>query len=150
MAEEELDLLEDCELGFKTFWSLFHLCKPVIDWFIYFGLCRGISGVLKVIATPQCLVCTTEHNRFLSNSGCGFRGGVSVWCKFDRLHTVILVVKTIDLKSFKDLIFFFFFLFFFVCLFPCFLLLVSACPQLFLWLCAWKDPESLSSFRDIH
>lgn len=31
----------------KTCWSVFHLGKPAVGSFIYFGLCRGISDVLK-------------------------------------------------------------------------------------------------------
>lgn len=59
------------------------------------------------------------------------------------LITVILVVKTINLKSLKIKKIIFLLLFHFIFSFPCFLLFVSAYPQLFLWLCAWNDPEMI-------
>lgn len=67
---------------------------------------------------------------------------VSICSKFDHLHTVILVIKTIVCKSFKiqELSFLIFICFFL----SYFLLFVSASPQLFHWLCAWNDPETIS------
>lgn len=67
-------------------------------------------------------------------------GGMNLF--LGSLITVILVVKTINLKSLKikKIILL---LFYFIFSFPCFLLFVSAYPQLFLWLCAWNDPEMI-------
>lgn len=68
-------------------------------------------------------------------------GGMNLF--LGSLITVILVVKTINLKSLKIKKIIFLLLFYFIFSFPCFLLFVSAYPQLFLWLCAWNDPEMI-------
>lgn len=81
---------------------------------------------VKVIATPGSNVWFAPLNTTAYYSRCVFRGNVPICCKFNHLHTVILVVKTIDLKTFKikELIFLIFFRFLFVSLssFVCFCL----------------------------
>lgn len=103
---------------------------------------------VKVIAMPGSNVWFAPLNTTAYNSQCVFRGNVPICCKFNHLHTVILVVKSIDLKTckIKELIFLIFFRFLFLYL----LLFISACPHLTLWLCVWNDPETTSPFRDIH
>lgn len=131
--------------------SVCHWGKPAVDSSIYFALCRGISHVLKSLLCNNAYTFFAALNIISYDSECVFRGNESICCKFDHLHVVILVVKTINLKSLKIkkiilLIFFcfifhflvfFWFMFHFLVFFSLFL----PTPQLFLWLCAWNGPE---------